>query len=112
MNEPPVLTAELPAHYETIFADVSGIIDTARKWSVLIQRLATDLTQRFGKGFSRQNIQQMRLFCLSYPIVGFAEQSLAYPISIPLKHFLGTFTRSFFPLVLLATFSQESQGLN
>ncbi len=102
MNEPPVLTAELRAHYETIFADVSGIIDTARRtaarsvntvmtavyWlighrivefeqsgkkradygAVLIQRLATDLTQRFGRGYSRQNIQQMRLFYLSYPL--------------------------------------------
>ena len=31
MIEPPVETAELRAHYETIFADVSGIIDTARR---------------------------------------------------------------------------------
>ena len=35
--------------------------------TALIKRLATDLTQRFGRGFSRQNIQQMRLFYLSYP---------------------------------------------
>ena len=83
MNEPPVVTAELRTHYETIFADVSGIIDTARRaatrsvnivmaatyWLigcrivefeqagkkradygvVLIQKLATDLTQRFGR---------------------------------------------------------------
>ena len=33
----------------------------------LIDRLAVDLTQRFGRGFSRQNIQQMRMFYLSYP---------------------------------------------
>ena len=26
----------------------------------LIERLASDLTQRFGRGFSRQNLQQMR----------------------------------------------------
>ena len=25
------------------------------------------MTQRFGRGFSRQNIQHMRLFYLSYP---------------------------------------------
>ena len=35
--------------------------------TALIKRLETDLTQRFGRGFSRQNIQQMRLFYLSYP---------------------------------------------
>ena len=35
--------------------------------TALIKRLAADLTQRFGHGFSRQNIQQMRQFYLSYP---------------------------------------------
>ena len=35
--------------------------------TALIERLAADLTQRFGRGFSRQNIQQMRLFYLSHP---------------------------------------------
>jgi predicted nuclease of restriction endonuclease-like (RecB) superfamily len=33
----------------------------------LLERLAADLTQRFGRGFSRQNLQQMRLFYLAYP---------------------------------------------
>ena len=33
----------------------------------LLERLAEDLTGRFGRGFSRQNIQNMRLFYLSYP---------------------------------------------
>ena len=33
----------------------------------LVERLAEDLTGRFGRGFSRQNIQNMRLFHLSYP---------------------------------------------
>ena len=35
--------------------------------TALIERLAADLTRRFGRGFSRQNIQNMRLFYLSYP---------------------------------------------
>ena len=35
--------------------------------AALIERLSADLTQRFGRGFSRQNIQQMRMFYLSYP---------------------------------------------
>ncbi|WP_174984683.1 PDDEXK nuclease domain-containing protein [Burkholderia lata] len=34
----------------------------------LIERLANDLTGRFGRGFSRQNLQQMRSFFLTWPI--------------------------------------------
>lgn len=34
----------------------------------LMERLADDLTQRFGRGFSRQNLWQMRQFYLCYPI--------------------------------------------
>lgn len=33
----------------------------------LLNRLAADLTKRFGRGFSRQNLQQMRQFYLVYP---------------------------------------------
>jgi len=33
----------------------------------IIKRLAEDLTTRFGRGFSRQNLQQMRLFYLGWP---------------------------------------------
>ena len=33
----------------------------------LIVRLSTDLTARFGRGFSRQNLQQMRQFYLTWP---------------------------------------------
>lgn len=35
--------------------------------STLISRLADDLTKHFGRGFSRQNIQQMRSFYLLWP---------------------------------------------
>ena len=35
--------------------------------TALIERLAEDLTGRFGRGFSRQNLQHMRLFYLAYP---------------------------------------------
>ncbi len=35
--------------------------------TVLIERLATDLTAHFGRGFSRQNLQQMRLFYTLWP---------------------------------------------
>ena len=33
----------------------------------LIERLATDMKRRFGRGFSRQNLWQMRQFGLAYP---------------------------------------------
>ena len=33
----------------------------------LLLRLATDLSTRFGRGFSRRNLQQMRLFYLAWP---------------------------------------------
>ena len=41
--------------------------ERAEYGTALIGRLAADLTRRFGRGFSRQNIQYMRLFYLSYP---------------------------------------------
>ena len=41
--------------------------DRAKYGAALIERLAEDLTRRFGRGFSRQNVQNMRLFYLSYP---------------------------------------------
>ena len=34
----------------------------------LLQRLARDLSSRFGRGFSRQNLQQMRQFYGAFPI--------------------------------------------
>lgn len=42
--------------------------ERAEYGSALIEKLSADLTQRFGRGFSRQNIQHMRLFYLSYPL--------------------------------------------
>lgn len=42
--------------------------DRAAYGEALIERLAEDLTKRFGRGFSRQNLQQMRSFYLAWPI--------------------------------------------
>ena len=101
MKKPIVKVDELDAQYQSIFDDVSSIIDEARQtaarsvnaimtaayWMIgqhivefeqggkeraeygtaLVERLAVDLTERFGRGFSRQNIWQMRLFYQSYP---------------------------------------------
>ena len=41
--------------------------ERAEYGTALIERLAEDLTRRFGRGFSLQNIYNMRLFYLSYP---------------------------------------------
>ena len=41
--------------------------ERAEYGAALIERLSEDLTGRFGRGFSRQNVQNMRLFYLSYP---------------------------------------------
>lgn len=41
--------------------------DRAKYGEALIERLAADLTHRFGRGFSRQNLQQMRAFYLAWP---------------------------------------------
>ena len=100
IEKKPVTPGRLDAPYQTVFGDLSKIIDAAREsasrsvnaamtaayWLVgrrivefeqsgeeraeygaaLIERLAEDLTVRFGRGFSLQNIYNMRLFYLSY----------------------------------------------
>jgi len=43
--------------------------DRATYGDALIERLAEDLTKRFGRGFSRQNLQQMRSFYLAWPSI-------------------------------------------
>ena len=41
--------------------------ERAEYGTALVGRLFADLTQRFGRGFSRPNLWQMRLIYLSYP---------------------------------------------
>ncbi|HEX4045454.1 MAG TPA: DUF1016 N-terminal domain-containing protein [Gammaproteobacteria bacterium] len=36
--------------------------------TLLIERLATDLTARFGRGFTKSNIWNMRAFYLAWPM--------------------------------------------
>lgn len=36
--------------------------------ATLLKRLSSDLTSRFGRGFSERNLEQMRLFYLGWPI--------------------------------------------
>jgi predicted nuclease of restriction endonuclease-like (RecB) superfamily len=88
--------------YDAILAEVSGLLESARRasaravnavmtatyWLIgqriveyeqggagraeygeaLLKRLANDLTRRFGRGFSKRNLEQMRLFYRSFSI--------------------------------------------
>ena len=57
--------------------------DRAEYGAALIERLAEDLTVQFGRGFSRQNVQNMRLFYLSFP-PGKILQTLSGKLALPL----------------------------
>ena len=56
--------------------------ERAEYGAALIEILAEDLTGRFGRGFSRQNVQNMRLFYLSYP-PGQIRQTLSGKLPLP-----------------------------
>ena len=49
----------------------------------LIKRLAEDLTTRFGRGFSRQNLWQMRAFYLAWPLEHIVQTKSAASLSMP-----------------------------
>ncbi|MDP3287034.1 MAG: DUF1016 N-terminal domain-containing protein, partial [Methyloversatilis sp.] len=42
-------------------------LERAARGQQLLQRLSSDLGQRFGRGYSVDNLEQMRLFYLAYP---------------------------------------------
>lgn len=42
--------------------------DRAEYGTATLKRLSRELTEAYGKGFSRSNLQNMRLFYLDYPI--------------------------------------------
>ena len=49
----------------------------ARHGEALIERLALDITAKFGRGFSQSNLWQMRDFYLGWPILQTASGELA-----------------------------------
>lgn len=101
-NKLELKARKLDAQYESIFGDVSKIIEAARRsvarsvnsvmtaayWLIgrrivefeqsgekraeygekLIERLAGDLADRYGRGFSVRNVWQMKAFYLAWPI--------------------------------------------
>lgn len=48
----------------------------------LLGRLAADLTRRFGRGFSKRNLEQMRLFYQAWPLEHIA-QTVSAQLAIP-----------------------------
>ena len=56
--------------------------ERAEYGKALIEGLAEDLTRRFGRGFSRQNLQNMRLFYLAHP-PGRIRQTLSGKLAQP-----------------------------
>ena len=71
--------------------------DRAAYGAALIERLAEDLTRRFGRGFSLQNIYNMRLFYLSYPPDQILETPFGKSATPPRSHILQTASGSFDP---------------
>ncbi len=45
--------------------------------AALIKRVSFDLSTRFGRGFSKRNVEQMRLFYLTWPIAQMSSAQLA-----------------------------------
>ena len=103
MKRPTIRSGELEARYQSIFGDVSRIVDAARGsaarsvnaimtaayWMIgrhivefeqegkkraeygeeIVERLAGDLSARYGRGFSFRNVWQMKAFYLAWPIL-------------------------------------------
>ncbi len=103
MNKPMPKADDVEARYQSIFGDVSRIIDAARGsaarsvnavmtaayWLIgrhvvefeqegkrradygeeIVERLAADLSVRYGRGFSFRNVWQMKAFYLAWPIL-------------------------------------------
>ena len=71
--------------------------DRAEYGAALIDRLAEDLTGQFGRGFSSQNVYNMRLFYLSYP-PGQILQTLSGKLALPpRRHIFQTTSGKFDP---------------
>jgi predicted nuclease of restriction endonuclease-like (RecB) superfamily len=100
-REPRKPDGSLDVHYDSIFGDISNVIDAAKRsaarsvncimtaayWLIgrrilefeqkgadradygeeLLKRLSHDLTARYGRGFAKSNLYQMRSFYVAYP---------------------------------------------
>ncbi len=71
-----VMTATYWAIGHRIVTFEQGGLERATYGETLIERLSVDLSARFGRGFSKQNLWQMRAFHLAWP-VGQISQTLS-----------------------------------
>ena len=71
--------------------------ERAEYGKALMERLAEDLTRRFGRGFSLQNIYNMRLFYLSYPPDQILQTPFGKSATPPRSHILQTASGRFDP---------------
>jgi len=69
--------------------------ERAKYGAALIESLAEDLTVRFGRGFSLQNIYNMRLFYLSYPPDRILQTPSGKLAALPRRQILQTPTGDF-----------------
>lgn len=63
-----VMTATYWAIGQRIVTFEQGGLERATYGETLIERLSVDLAARFGRGFSKQNLWQMRAFHLAWPV--------------------------------------------
>src|SRR5690606_24972449 len=62
----------------------------------LLEQLATDLTIRYGKGFSRSNLNHMRSFYITYPICETLSHTLSWSHYVELLKIDDPLERSFY----------------
>ena len=71
--------------------------DRAEYGAALVEKLAEDLTVRFGRGFSSQNIYNMRLFYVSYQPDRIRQTLSGKSVSLPRRQILQTPSGDFEP---------------
>jgi len=64
--------------------------------SLIVERLSADLTKRFGRGFSKRNIEQMRRFYLCWPITQTLSAQSQEESPVQIRH---TASAEFAPIV-------------
>lgn len=81
--------------YDSMLSTVTALLESARRasaraeyGSALLKRLSSDLTAKFGRGFSERNLKQMRLFYAGWRISQSASPLLsdgAESVDIPIR---------------------------
>ena len=104
-----VMTATYWAVARRIVEGEQGGQERAAYGEALIVRLSADLAARFGRGFSRQNLQQMRQFYLAWPPEKISLVSSAKSSGTPIRQTLSG--ESSYPLTISQTASGQSPDL-